>query len=133
MKLMKKSELRQIIREELQKLDEKYLGSFVYGDDYTSKYNRIDIYKNPKHIKNFPINTRGWIDEDGNLFLTDRPEMLHNQIYSFLKKRLDVRPKIQVVTIDKETIELQPVRLDKKTLDIVYAFNKKNPNIETEY
>lgn len=81
---MKKSELRQIIREEIQKLTEEIVASVnINGKE-------VGIFKNPKSIKRMEDYSRAISDDRGNLYIIDSPEWIHLHLMQWLKKVMKI-------------------------------------------
>lgn len=120
---MKKSELRQFIRNVI---NEEFLGTIFAQNQYSINYDwqTVDIYKNPKSIKNFDDASRGYITKDGDLYLTDVPELLHNQIENILKNRLNVR-NLSVPVVKVSDYEIELLRQNSFKYFDVNKFDKK--------
>ena len=85
---MKKSELRKLIREEIQNvLSEDHLG-YIKGNVFSG----VGVYKNPKSIKRMESYIRGISDSDGNFYVVDSGEesrtmFIHTDIAKWLRSK----------------------------------------------
>ena len=65
-------------------LYEEKIGDYHYRDRYGESY-FIDVYKNPSSIKHMEHNIRGISDKDGNFYIVNKSNILHDRILDFLK------------------------------------------------
>lgn len=135
--VMKKSELRQLIREEILdlKLNEKLI----------SNQKNVEIYMNPKTIKRMEDYSRAVTDDRGNLYIVNSTEWIHKNLITWLnnvmKTNLDKNPYENVdktIAWQKEkgnSLYLSPAyhslegKIDKIE-EMIEKARKKNPNIE---
>lgn len=145
---MKKSELRQTIREEIQKLkeikklNEELIGTYK-GSDILNK-EEVEIFKNPKTIKRMEDYSRAISDNRGNLYIIDSSEWIHERLMQWLNNVMKINLGSNPYNVDKVVAWQKekdgslylspgyPGLKDKieKIEEMIEKAQKKNPNID---
>jgi len=77
-----------LIRESLEpiNIDEVFLGSYSFYDDYTNQTLGAKIYKNPETLDDFDEKIRAISDLKGNLYVIDNKKLIHKRLLDYLNR-----------------------------------------------
>ena len=130
------------------------VGHVMSGDPYEGETTPVNIYKNPKSLKNFGNYVRAVGDTNGNIYIAQiNGDFLHGDIIRALKLNPDNVTEFYrdansnrfgvsstfIYHLTKSYVDLTPeqimrlVRNNEKLQNVFRKLNKRNPNFEFSY